>query len=332
MKKLVLSTLVLAVLLVFCRQSETVPKTGAKPAMMFADSSRGEPFAKDPDVAWYKGRYLLYYTMRPFRDGRENDGYGIGIAESSDLTHWQKIAELPPAHDYESKGICAPGAIVLNDTLHLFYQTYGNREKDAICHAWSVDGIHFTRNESNPIFAPHGDWTIGRAIDADAFAWQDKLLLYFATRDTSYTYQIQGVAAAPLNSNYGRNSWKQLTDYPILVPKLDWEKTCIEAATVFEHNEKLYMFYAGAYNNQPQQIGCAVSRDGIKWKRLSQSPILPNGNPGDWNASESGHPGVFVDRDGQIYLFFQGNNDNGKTWYLSKKRVTWNGDMPVLVD
>jgi long-subunit acyl-CoA synthetase (AMP-forming) len=62
------------------------------------------------------------------------------------------------------------------------------------------------------------------------------------------------------------------------------------------------MFYAGGYNNEPQQIGCAVSTDGIRWKRLSKKPFLPNGAPGSWNASESGHPGVFVDKDGHLKI------------------------------
>ena len=91
------------------------------------------------------------------------------------------------------------------------------------------------------------------------------------------------------------------------------------------------MFYAGAYNNEPQQIGCAVSEDGISWTRLSDSPLLPNGKQGEWNSSESGHPGVFVDDDGETYLFFQGNNDHGKSWYISKMKVEWEENGPYLV-
>ena len=91
------------------------------------------------------------------------------------------------------------------------------------------------------------------------------------------------------------------------------------------------MFYAGAYNNQPQQIGCAVSDNGIVWQRLSELPLLPNGKPGTWNSSESGHPGIFTDHDGRMYLFFQGNKDRGKTWYLSKMQVQWSDDRPYLV-
>ncbi len=114
-------------------------------------------------------------------------------------------------------------------------------------------------------------------------------------------------------------------------PELAWEKDCIEASAVVSYRDKLYMFYAGAYNNQPQQIGCAVSDNGIQWQRLSERPLLPNGRPGSWNSSESGHPGIFTDQDGRMYLFFQGNKDKGKTWHLSKMQVQWANDRPYLI-
>lgn len=87
-----------------------------------------------------------------------------------------------------------------------------------------------------------------------------------------------------------------------------------------KRGDKLYMFYAGAYNNAPQQIGVAESEDGIVWKRLSEEPFLRNGKPGEWNSSESGHPHIFTDSDGRTYLFYQGNNDNGKPGISHKKR------------
>jgi len=52
------------------------------------------------------------------------------------------------------------------------------------------------------------------------------------------------------------------------------------------------MFYAGSYNNAPQQIGVATSQDGIKWNRLFKKLFLRNGKPGEWNHCESGHPAI----------------------------------------
>jgi hypothetical protein len=117
-----------------------------------------------------------------------------------------------------------------------------------------------------------------------------------------------------------------------LTPTLDWEKNCIEAASIIKRDNIFYMFYAGAYNNEPQQIGVAKSTDGVKWERLSDQPLLANGKPGSWNSSESGHPGIFHDTDGQDYLFYQGNNDKGKTWYLSFVKIGWKDGRPFVIE
>jgi predicted GH43/DUF377 family glycosyl hydrolase len=241
-----------------------------------------------------------------------------------------KVGEILPAAAHEEHGICAPGAFVSGERVHLFYQTYGNGPEDAICHATSSDGIHFARNPTNPIYRATGDWNCGRVIDADVVVSGDQLLLYFATRDPTMTTQMLGVAAAPLDSGFGRDAWRQLCDAPILAPELPWEQECVEAPAVCRREGRLFMFYGGAYNNCPQQIGCAVSDDGVRWLRLSQQPFLPNGKPGSWNACESGHPFVFVDDDDTTYLFYQGNDDLGTTWYLSKRQITWREGYPYL--
>jgi len=306
-----------------------------KGLFLFGDTSRtGNPFSKDPHVISFGDRYLMYYSMQPYEDKTNPvKGWGIGIAESKDLVTWEKSGEIVPATGYESKGLCAPCALVIGKKVHLFYQTYGNGKNDAICHAWSDDGINFIRNTTNPIFRPDGSWNCGRAIDAEVVNFKGKYYLYYATRDTGFKIQMQGVAVAPVNTSFDRHDWKNLsTDNPMLKPELQWEKDCIEGASVIEKDGVLYMFYAGAYNNAPQPIGVAVSSDGINWKRLSGNPFLKNGNPGEWNSSESGHPHIFRDKDNRTYLFFQGNNDNGKTWFISFVEVKWNKKGPYLAN
>lgn len=290
-----------------------------RPEMYYSDSGvTARPVAKDPKVVYFKGKYLMYYSV----PGRDNKNWSIGIAESNDLIHWKKAGSLEPGADYEKNGLCAPGALVKDGKVNLFYQTYGNGKNDAICHAVSEDGIHFTRNSTNPVFRPSGSWTCGRAIDAEVVAFKNRYFLYFATRDPGYKIQMQGVAAtATMNTNFNRSEWTQLTDSAILKPALPWEKNCIEAASCVQQGKYLYMFYAGGYNNEPQQIGIARSADGIRWQRLSDQPFLPNGAPGSWNESESGHPDIFKAANRRYYLFFQGNNDKGRSWYLSKKEV-----------
>lgn len=298
--------------------------------MMYKDTTRlGVPFSKDPCVIRFKNKYLMYYSIPPYKN-YPNNGWNIGIAESHDLIRWDKVGEITPAvgADYERKGMCAPGALVRNGIVHLFYQTYGNGRNDAICHAESYDGIHFQRDISNPVFRPTGDWNCGRAIDAEVYFFKGRYYLFFATRDKDFKVQMLGVAVASENTDFSRGSWRQVVKAPILKPDLDWEGLCIEAPSITKQGDKLFMFYAGAYNNEPQQIGVAESYDGLHWKRVFKKPFMPNGQPGAWNASESGHPDIFTDTDGQTYLFFQGNNDNGHTWFITNVKVLWKRGKP----
>lgn len=299
-----------------------------KPAMYYTDMASGKPIAKDPTVVFFKDAYWMYYSIAP----NDTKGWNIGIAKSDDLTHWEKVGELDAIADYEKNGFCAPGALVKDDKVHLFYQTYGNGPKDAICHAYSTDGISFERNKTNPIFRPTGNWNDGRASDAEVLLYKDNYLLFFATRDPAGKIQIQGVAEAPESTNFNRKDWKMSVNKAILEPKLPWEGKSVEGASVTQRDGILYMFYAGNPNNKPQQIGVAISTDGINWDRVSDKPFLANGPKGSWNSSESGHPDIFKDRQGKYYLFFQGNNTMGKSSYLSHKEVDWNGGVPVLKD
>ena len=101
---------------------------------------------------------------------------------------------------------------------------------------------------------------------------------------------------------------------------------------MLKRGDTLYLFYAGGYNNDPQQIGCATSKDGVHFQRLFvEQPLLANGKAGEWNSSESGHPGIFEDEDGQLYLLYQGNNDRGRTWFLSQAKLGWDGAKPRLL-
>lgn len=294
--------------------------------MMYADTSRvGVPYSKDPHVVRFKGRYLMYYSIPP-RKWNGMEGWNIGIAESRDLTNWKKVGEITPQPglDYEAKGLCAPGALVRKGKVHLFYQTYGNGPKDAICHAVSKDGINFERDATNPIFHPEpSGWTCGRAIDAEVAYYKGKYYLYFATRDPEFKIQKLGVAVTDKKSDFSRDSWTLAADRSILQPSLAWEGECIEGASICVKDGTMWMFYAGAYNNAPQQIGVASSTDGINFTRFADTPFKPNGKQGEWNSSESGHPHLFTDKNGSTYLFYQGNNDHGKTWLITQEKVKW---------
>jgi predicted GH43/DUF377 family glycosyl hydrolase len=292
--------------------------------MRWADMSRGYPKSKDPSVIRFHDKYLMYFSMPP-RTG--DTRWSQGVAQSTDLVNWKTVAELP----LFDKGICAGDAIVLDGKVHLFYQAYSNGTKDTICHATSDDGIHFDRTIDTPIFRPTGSWNCGRAIDAEARVIGDELLMYWATRDPTYKFQMLGVHSAPVWSDFTAKCWQQRCTDPILRPQLAWEGQCIEAPSIQKSGSTYVMFYAGNYNAKPQQIGVAFSKDGLKWTRMSDKPFLRNGLAGSWNEDESGHPGIFWDATTRkTWLFYQGSNDGGMTYFISKRQILWDGHVPRL--
>jgi len=306
--------------------------TAAPGVMVWGDTTRiGRPFSKDPCVVRVGERYLMYYSLPPSNAPAAPPGWAIGIAESTDLTTWSPVGTILPRQECEQKGLVNGKVIRLDGVLHLFYNTYGNGRGDALCHATSTDGLIWERDPGNPILSATGDWNCGRAIDLDVVVFRGKLMLYFATRDPQMDKQLLVAASAELDSGFGRGAWTQLGDGPVMRPELPWETRCIEAPSAVVRDERLYLFYGGGYNNDPQQIGCAVSADGVHFERLFvHEPLLPHGGPGDWNASESGHPGLF-EEDGRTFMFFQGNPDRGRSWYLSMVELGWRDGLPYLL-
>lgn len=300
--------------------------------MLFTDKHSGMDFAKDPAVIRLGDTYFMYYTTYPnARELEEGANLMIGMAKSTDMENWEIFGTMPLEQPCEKVGLAAPAAIVLDGVVHLFYQAHALSRNDAICHATSTDGMNFVKDPSNPVFRPTDDWCCGRAIDADVCIFGDYLYMYFATRDHAFQIQKVGGARARLDSGFSRGDWEQLTNQVILHPEMDWEMCCIEAPATVVEDGKIYMFYAGAFNCSPQQIGCAVSEDGVLFRRVSNRPLLGPGPEGSWNHCESGHPYVFRDDDGRIHLFYQGSPDMGKNWYLSHGLIEIEDGMPRII-
>ena len=303
--------------------------------MQYGDASRtGEPFAKAPTVLRNGDRYLMYYSitsytgdMVPEAATPERKGWHSGIAESRDLVHWFRVGELD-LRDTKGNPIwggVAPCVKVIDGQIHMFYQRRWGpaHNNNNIWHAVSKDGITFTNTFDEPIIVPSTKWSIDRSIDAEVYRVGNKMILMFATRETTQTVQMLGMAEAPYGSDYGPDKWTLLSvDEPFFKPDFPWEQHCIEAPTVIKHKGLWYMFYAGAYNHELQMIGLATSKDGYNYQRIEPNGLLyTNGAPGTWNAGESGHPGVFQDEDGSVWLFYQGKATKDGNYNLSVCKV-----------
>ena len=302
-------------------------------AMRFGDiAQRGKPFSKDPTVIRHEGRYLMYYSVRSYDEAylpkgmpkRRLKTWCGSVAESKDLVNWKRIGDInvKAATELAEIGV-APCVKKLDGKIHMFCQGHRPGFKNVLWHATSEDGINFVCKDSEPTFAPDNNWARKRrAIDAEVYRLDDKLIMMYAVRETTGKIQMLGMASAPYGSSYDLGTWTEITtEKSFFKPDLPWEMKCIEAPTVIKHKGVWYMFYAGAYNHERQQIGLAWSTDGINYKRWSEKPVFPHGEKGSWNEWESGHPGVFQDDDGQVYLFFQGKPTLKGDYLLSCAKV-----------
>lgn len=305
-------------------------------AMRYGDSSRrGVPFAKDPTVIRQDGRYLMYYSIRsatptavPWMKARDpRQVWHSGIAESEDLVHWKRVADVDVRTLTGERlvGVVAPCVKKIEGKIHMFYQREWPKagNNGVIWLATSEDGLHFSNVGDEPVFIPRNSWSVARAIDAEVFRVGDELVLLFATRDAPHAQiQMIGMATAPYGSSYDATCWKEITTSgPLLRPVKPWEQHCIEAPTVIRRKDTWYLFYAGAYNHERQMIGLMTSTNGKDFTRVGDGLVLPCGAAGTWNAAESGHPGVFEDDDGRVYLFFQGKDCRDGDYILSCAEV-----------
>lgn len=107
----------------------------------------------DPNgLIQFKGEYHIFYQHNPFSP--EWGPMHWGHAISKDLVHWEHMPiALAPSEEYDIGGCFSGCAVDDNGTLTLIYTGHvdGRDPKEVQCIATSIDGIHFTKYDKNPV-------------------------------------------------------------------------------------------------------------------------------------------------------------------------------------
>lgn len=111
----------------------------------------------DPHApVWYQGEYHLFFNYYPYEaEGVRPKCWGHAVTK--DFTSYRLLpTAIAPDTEHDRDGCASGCAVVHEGKLHLLYtgRSYYRRPREVQCLAVSEDGIHFTKEERNPVVMP----------------------------------------------------------------------------------------------------------------------------------------------------------------------------------
>ena len=90
----------------------------------------------------------------------------------------------------------------------------------------------------------------------------------------------------------------------------EWDHYAVDNPFVFVERGVCYCFYEGQDNafqvEWHEQIGLAVPTDGLRWEKVAAKPLIPAGQPGEWDDRAAKLPAGVVQSDGKYHRVYSG--------------------------
>lgn len=222
----------------------------------------------DPFVFYHEGQFKMLYI------GFDGTGYQTGLATSTDLMNWQRVAcvaRRDPASKYTKFNV-ALSCIVRENGLTLPGKL--KKVRGRYLGAWNA--------------YPNAGYEEGAAVIG--LAWSDDLLHWELTDPV-----LLPADGAP---------WEHGGLYrPNLVEQ--------DGVFYLYYNAKTDLLLKSQGGGWHEQSGVATSRDLKTWTRYEGNPILRNGGPGSWDARFASNP--FVVRNKHLWgMYYFGFDAHGK--------------------
>ncbi len=209
-----------------------------------------------PAVVKRDSAYHLWYT------GQSAKRSWIGYATSPDGRTWTRTSEKPvlsPERPWEGVAVMCPHVLWDEKTqqYRMWYSAGEQYEPNAIGHATSSNGVIWTKDKDNPIFAAdrRNPWeqhkvTACQVIPADD--WY--LMFYIGFRDENRA-QI-GLA----RSRDGVSGWQRHPTNPILFPVAGaWDAdACYKPFAIFDRANDRWLLWYNGRKGGVEQIGLAT--------------------------------------------------------------------------
>ncbi len=186
--------------------------------------------------------------------------------------------------------------------------------------------VNWTKSPAGPLPAPGFSWTSNGIPFVYITEMQDTLRMWFTGADGNtvgndrigYATSLDGVVF-----NY--------QPIPVLEPGDNpdaFDSEGVFGASVIHDGTMFKMWYNG-YNTQPyyagnMEAGLATSVDGINWTKFPGNPVLPKGNPGDFDMQWA-YANTVLFENGEYKMWYTGFNGTsaGIGYATSNDGITW---------
>lgn len=213
-----------------------------------------------------------------------------------------------------------PGAVIYYDGLfHMFRNGFRAFPAESqVGYVTSVDGYTWTKQvDDMPILTTQDVPYAKVAMYASSVIQEDNCwILFFYTWD-SKSFPAPSVIgrAAECDDDSEMTHWS-VDESPILQPgaKGSWDDEQVLAPHVLKTEEGYIMYYSGTNTSGIQQIGMALSKDGIHWTKYDDpdttsqpfaesDPVFQPAEKGQWDSGWVHQPRVFQTAEGWVMIY-----------------------------
>ncbi len=256
------------------------------PVLTPGDRGRWDDYATITPSVWKESdsKYYMFYTGQ----GYETKNWGVGLAVSNDLIHWEKPFKKPLVNGIQHDKISSiDGAGLFLDKC--YYMFFESKSKDC------------DKRKIRDVLVPK---SIKKYLIAMKWYFKDRLELSMALR------HAEGRKIWCMDSENSL-SWDISRARIIFdADKNGWDCNGVFSPRVFRFRDKFYLLYGGS-DGKKINTGMATSPDLHDWRRVSLNPILIHGDKGDWDENHALMVDIVKLEDGFVG-FYEGEDKHNR--------------------
>ena len=249
----------------------------------------------------------------------------ITYATSTDGISWNKysgnpVLDVSYTGGWDSLGVETVSILIdssapVNQRYKMWYAGQNTNEyRYDIGYAYSPDGINWTKHPNRVLqVGSSSEWDSGFLEGPSVIKDGNTYKMWYCGYDAIVNgNSTDGKANIGYATSADGISWTKYPANPIIVTGTNsWDSTYVQDPHVIKENGEYHMWFGGGQDGEhyDQQVGYAVSADGITWVKSPLNPVLTRGNSGTWDDILSSFPSVLND-DGEYKMWYTGRDQD----------------------